>query len=140
MEFVAAYLAVEQARFGAQLKVEIAVDRAADQAFVPAMVLQVLVENAIKHGVSAVPGVGEVVVRGTEGDGRLHLEVRDNGPGGNIESTNGTGFGLRNIRDRLRLYFGGKAEVSLQRDNGMTSVRIEMPAVTSLTSLEQGRT
>jgi signal transduction histidine kinase len=132
MDFVAAYLDVERSRFGARLKIEIAVEEAAQQFMVPAMVMQVLVENAVKHGVCSVPGAGIVRIRGECRAGRLLLEVRDNGngfkPGIRAPGANGAGFGLRNIEDRLHLYFGDRGALRIGREDSMTVVAIEFPA------------
>jgi len=132
MEFVAAYLEVERSRFGPRLKIEIAVEDAAQQLLVPAMVMQVLVENAIKHGVSAVRGAGIVNIRGECRGDRLFLEVRDNGngfkPGMRAARAAGPGFGLRNIEERLHLYFGDRGALRTGREGSMTVVSIEFPA------------
>ena len=132
MDFVAAYLDVERSRFGPRLKIEIAVEDAAQQLLVPAMVMQVLVENAIKHGVCSVRGVGIVNIRGECRNDRLFLEVRDNGdgfrPGARAPRTGGQGFGLRNIEDRLHLYFGDRGALRIGREGSMTVVAIEFPA------------
>jgi LytS/YehU family sensor histidine kinase len=140
LDFITAYLDVERARFGARLQVEIAVEDAARQLLVPAMVLQVLVENAIKHGVSSVRGIGLVAIRAGCRGQRLWLEVRDNGPGPDPEhqllNGNGGGFGLRNIQDRLDLYFAGGSKLRMTRDGAMTVVDVEMPSLLTLASLE----
>ncbi|HXK04815.1 MAG TPA: histidine kinase [Verrucomicrobiae bacterium] len=81
IEFVTAYLRVEQARFGDRLVVELAVDPAAGGVQVPAMCVQPLVENAIKHGTSNVEGIGRVSVCASLDGDILVVEVRDNGPG-----------------------------------------------------------
>jgi hypothetical protein len=132
MDFVAAYLDVEKSRFGARLKIEIAVEEAAMQLMVPAMVMQVLVENAIKHGVCSVRGAGVVNIRGECRGDRLLLEVRDNGhgfqPGTRAPGASGSGFGLRNIEERLRLYFGDRGALRTGREGAMTVVAIELPA------------
>jgi two-component system sensor histidine kinase YesM len=97
------------------------------------MVMQVLVENAIKHGVCSVRGAGIVNIRGERRGDRLFLEVRDNGngfrPGMPAPRSAGPGFGLRNIEDRLHLYFGDRGALRTGRDGSMTVVAIEFPAL-----------
>jgi LytS/YehU family sensor histidine kinase len=143
MDFVAAYLDVERSRFGPRLKIEIAVEDAAQHLLVPAMVMQVLVENAIKHGVCSVRGVGIVNIRGECRGDRLFLEVRDNGngfrPGARPPRTAGQGFGLRNIEDRLHLYFGDQGALRIGREGSMTVVAIEFPAQRAATAGEAVR-
>jgi signal transduction histidine kinase len=132
MDFVTAYLDVERSRFGPRLKIEIAVEEAAQQLLVPAMVMQVLVENAIQHGVCSVRGAGIVNIRGQCRGDRLLLEVRDNGngfkPGDRAPRVGGQGFGLRNIEQRLHLYFGDRGALRIGREGSMTVVAIEFPA------------
>ena len=140
MDFVAAYLDVERSRFGPRLKIEIAVEDAAQQLLVPAMVMQVLVENAIKHGVCSVRGVGVVNIRGECRGDRLFLEVRDNGngftSGARAPRGGGQGFGLRNIEDRLHLYFGDRGVLRIGREGSMTVVALEFPAQRTATAGE----
>lgn len=134
LQFAQAYLDVEQARFGKRLSFSIAADRAAAGAQVPSMLLQTLVENAVKHGISRLRGPGHVAVGARVCDGRLALEVRDTGPGLDAEATrtarpDGENFGLRSVRDRLLGHFGDRAALTLERDAvaGVTVARIEMP-------------
>ena len=78
---VESYLEVERARFGERLAVEIQVDEALAGAPVPAFILQPLVENAIRHGISHNAEGGRVRVEAAAGNGRLRLQVEDDGPG-----------------------------------------------------------
>ncbi len=133
LEAIRAYLHIEQARFGEDFKFRIECDREAGDLRVPAMIVQTLVENAIKHGVSSLttPGFVDVQVR-TSGT-RLRIEVRDNGPGFEPVPARpggaGEGYGLRNIRERLQGYFGEETALRIGRDEArdMTLVTIEMP-------------
>jgi signal transduction histidine kinase len=134
LAFARAYLDVEQARFGQRLTCVIDSDHLAPIPQVPSMMLQTLIENAIKHGVSQTRGPGriEVVVRTTSDV--ITVEVRDTGPGANaphVQPREGEGFGLRSVRERLRGHFGDRASLSLTRDDaaGVTIARIVMPVV-----------
>jgi hypothetical protein len=114
VEFVTAYLRIEQARFGDRLRLEIDVDPAAAHFQIPTMSIQPLIENAIKHGISAVEGAGTVGLRvAFEGDA-LAIEVVDSGPGFppgfSLDGTS-NGHGLRNVAERLRGYYGDRASV-----------------------------
>jgi anti-sigma regulatory factor (Ser/Thr protein kinase) len=133
LDFVSAYLDVEHARYGSRLQVRIEVDTPARSTWVPAMILQVLVENAIQHGIAAVRGPGAVEIRGRLDGEQLALQVLDTGPGfaegkpGNGSS--GSGYGLRNIQERLAGYFADRASLRFGRtEGGMTSVTVELPA------------
>ncbi|MGO9228357.1 MAG: sensor histidine kinase [Bryobacteraceae bacterium] len=143
MDFVTAYLDVERSRFGPRLKIEIAVEEAAQQLLVPAMVMQVLVENAIQHGVCSVRGAGIVNIRGQCRGDRLLLEVRDNGngfkPADRAPRAGGQGFGLRNIEERLHLYFGDRGALRIGREGSMTVVAIEFPAQRVAAAVEGAR-
>src|SRR3546814_19253348 len=76
------------------------------------MMLQTLVENAIKHGLESKPGGGTVWIRATGGSREVSVTVADDGSGFNAESS-GTGIGLKNVRERLRLAYGNAAHLSL---------------------------
>jgi signal transduction histidine kinase len=134
LAFARAYLDVEQARFGNRLSCVIDSDHRPPPPLVPSMLLQTLIENAVKHGVSQTRGPGriEVIVRTTASE--IVVEVRDNGPGPGAAPTlprEGTGFGLRSVRERLAGHFGARAQLSLTRDAaGTTTIaRIVMPIV-----------
>jgi LytS/YehU family sensor histidine kinase len=130
LEFVAAYLRVEEARFGERLQVKVTVDAAATAIQVPAMSIQPLVENAIKHGTSTVEGQGRVGLSVTLNHEALNIEVRDNGPGfpaGFSLAAPGSGHGLRNIAERLSGYYGDSARLSWENDSAGTRVRLTIP-------------
>jgi LytS/YehU family sensor histidine kinase len=134
LTFARAYLDVEQARFGQRLTCTIDSDHLPPVPQVPSMMLQTLIENAVKHGVSQTRGPGriDVIVRTTSD--QVTVEVRDTGPGADaptVQPREGEGFGLRNVRERLRGHFGDRATLSLTRDRsaGVTVARIVMPAV-----------
>jgi two-component system sensor histidine kinase YesM len=101
------------------------------------MIIQTLVENAIKHGISLLATPGFVDVRVQASETCLRIEVRDNGPGfqepGAKSARGGGGYGLRNIRERLRGYFGEQTTLTIGRDEArdMTLVSIEMPRTPS---------
>ncbi len=110
------YLDLERLRFSDRLQTAIQVEDDCHEAAVPVMVLQPLVENAIRHGISRLPegGLLEIAVRRRER--QMILEVRDDGPGlpdgWTLES--GAGVGLGNLRDRLQAHFDGDFELNLE--------------------------
>lgn len=132
LAFARAYLDVEQARFGQRLTCTIDSDHRLPPPQVPSMLLQTLIENAVKHGVSQTRGQGriDVVVRTTADS--VTVEVRDNGPGPGQRPDprrSGEGFGLRSVRERLEGHFGDRASLTLTREEatGLTVARIIMP-------------
>jgi len=139
LDFVRAYLAVEQARFGARLSVRFDVDEQVKQTRIPTMMVQTLVENAVKHGIAPLTGPGRIEIVARREESRLVVEVTDNGktdpgdgrPHGGPAAVRrkSAGYGLKNVRERLAGHFDGAAELSIVRDasRGVTVARIEMP-------------
>jgi LytS/YehU family sensor histidine kinase len=129
LAFVEAYLSVEQARFGVRLRVEFQIDPAANLIPIPAVTIQPLIENAIRHGVSSIDGAWIIRLRATLEDEALSVEVFDNGPGFPKNYSIGAGgHGLRNVADRLAGYYHGTASLSWNCGADGTRVRLEMPA------------
>jgi len=128
-EIVADYLALESVRFEGRLRVEFTVDPEAESVQVPPMILQTLVENALKHGVARRPEGGDVRIHATVADGRLVLRVTNPGElGAHAEAqTNNTQLGLKNIRERLHLLYGDRASLSLLNGSGTVVARVEIP-------------
>jgi GAF domain-containing protein len=136
LEFVQAYLDVERARFGARLHVEIRAEESVRETPIPTLVVQTLVENAVKHGIAAVVGPGRLEVTARRDGVRTRIDVADNGPGfreggaaGASPAGGGEGHGLQSVRRRLQGYFGDQAALAVRRDGarGMTVVSIELP-------------
>jgi len=130
VDFVSSYLRIEKARFGERLQFHCDVDPAAARLLIPAMSIQPLIENAIKHGVSAVEGCGTVTLRAALEDGLLSVEVMDNGPGfptGFSLEERGDGHGLRNVAERLRGYYGDSARLSWESGQSGTRVVLTLP-------------
>lgn len=103
------YLSLEQARYSGRLKVRIEADDEVAGALVPALILQPLVENAVKHGVHAPGRETCIEVLAAREGAALVIHVADDGPGSSIAS--GTGVGLENVRRRLEARFGPQATV-----------------------------
>lgn len=129
LEFLQKYLEIEQTRFQDRLAVRYDIDPDALDAEVPRLILQPLVENAIKHGVSPRSGPGLVEILAVRDGDQLCLEVRDNGVGlsGNARARLHGGVGLSNTRDRLAcLYDGAHALEFSDGQNGL-AVRMRIP-------------
>jgi len=104
------YLDIEQIRFPDRLTVEIDVPAALLDARVPVLILQPVVENAVKYGVARSRGAVTIRISAHEEAGRLHIKVKDDGEGaGDHGDEGGTGVGLRNVRERLIARFGDRA-------------------------------
>jgi two-component system, LytTR family, sensor kinase len=129
LDLVREYLAIEETRFRDRLRAEITSSPAALECLVPPLILQPIVENAVRHGFSAISDAGTVEVTATLADGRLILRVRDDGPGmGAPSPARGTGTGLRNTRERLAQRYGTDARLELlDGPTGGTIVSIDIP-------------
>jgi sensor histidine kinase YesM len=131
LELVNAYLDIERARFGDRLTVEQDISAAALEAVVPPLVVQPIVENAVRHGVSPLIEGGRVMITARVTAGRLRVVVEDDGAG--WEGVSGDelferGYGLRNVRDRLRNRYGEGSWIVVGRsDGGGTRVEIVVP-------------
>jgi signal transduction histidine kinase len=123
-----AYLEVESLRFGDRLRWALEVDDALLDWPVPPLLLQPLVENAVTHGIAPRRGTGQVAVRAAERDGRLVLEVEDDGLGGGTSEDRGSGTALSDLAERLALSFAGEASLEWgPRPQGGYRVRIVLP-------------
>jgi len=133
LALVREYLAIEAARFRDRLHTTITASDEALDCLVPPLILQPLVENAIRHGVSAVSTATRVEVRASVHGGLLILSVRDDGPGMRAVSPQpGSGTGLRNTRERLAQLHGADAGMLIDdAPGGGTIVTIELPRVPS---------
>jgi LytS/YehU family sensor histidine kinase len=114
IEYVQLYLAMEHVRFGPRLKFDVIADDAILHALVPPMILQPLVENAVRHGASRALGPVLITVSARRDGAALLLGVTDDGPGLNMAG-NGGGTGLSNVRERLLTLYGGDAGLTLGR-------------------------
>jgi two-component system, LytTR family, sensor kinase len=125
------YLDIEQVRFQDRLTVEVDANAEVMSAMVPALVLQPLAENAIRHGIAETPGAGRVTVRAfVAPDGRLRLEVCDTGPGLPRSGVIREGIGVANTRARLARLYGPAGRLELtDRAEGGVCARVELPLV-----------
>jgi two-component system, LytTR family, sensor kinase len=125
MALLAPYLSIMRARFGDALCVTCDVEPGVERALVPSLVLQPLVENAIRHGNAASIGRAVIVVRARRVGERVALEVHDDGPGADVVEA---GVGLSTTRDRLRLLYGEAGTLEAGNDpGGGFAVRVGVP-------------
>jgi two-component system sensor histidine kinase AlgZ len=122
------YLAVQQARFGDRLRTAVELDPRAAEVEVPPLLLQPLVENAILHGM-AHRRAGTVTVSARLDGEQVVIEIRDDGPGPGASTHGGTRTSLRDIGERLRLFYGGVASFALEHaPEGGCLARVALPA------------
>jgi two-component system LytT family sensor kinase len=126
LRLLRAYLAIQQTRYGERLRIDIDVAAGCEQSFVPTLILQPLVENAIRHGFSVTPGPGAVGIRASASHGILRIDVTDEGAG--PPQPLREGYGLRNTRSRLQVMYAGAASLSIRACEPRGALaRLEMP-------------
>jgi len=136
MEFLRRYLEIEQIRFGDRLQLKIEFDASTLEAAVPNLILQPLVENAIRHAIEPQEACGQIELRSARDNGRLVLQVSDNGPGLMLkspEAAEASGerrekIGLNNTQERLRKLYGENHDFDLSGNvMGGVTARLSIP-------------
>jgi len=144
LEFVDNYLDIEVVRFGRdRLRVIKELDPGSLDVMIPSMLLQPLVENSIKHGLSSKVDVGSIFLRSRLTDTQLIMEVEDDGVGMGAAHLlekptgfGGTGIGLANVAERLKVLYGDTAKMTIDSREGKgTLVRLRLPALNAEDSL-----
>jgi two-component system, LytTR family, sensor kinase len=141
LQFIDDYLDIEVARFGRDnLEIVTELGEETLEAFVPSMLLQPIVENCLKHGLAPKIGGGKIQLRTTARDGRLHVEIEDNGVGISEEKMPHVyveGIGLSNVRERLRVLYGTDFHLGIESRPGEgTVIRIDIPELVATTPAE----
>jgi two-component system LytT family sensor kinase len=141
LDFTDDYLDIEVVRFGEKLRVVKEIAPETLDIIVPSMLLQPLIENSIKHGLEPRISGGTITLRSRIADGRLLLEIEDDGvgiePGGPTTAPvsglvrEGSGIGMRNVRERIQVLYGDEAHVDIvSRPGRGTRVSLRMPLAT----------
>jgi len=137
LEFIDDYLDIEVIRFGRD-KLQFFKDISPDalDAFVPSMLLQPMIENAIKHGLAPRLEGGQISVRAELANGRLAIEIKDNGmgiPPERLREVYAGGIGISNVNERLRLLYGNQFKMEIRSEGGQgTSIEIEIPELATV--------
>jgi two-component system LytT family sensor kinase len=131
LSFIQDYLSIEMVRFGDKLHFETDVESETLDLLIPSMLLQPLVENSIKHGLSAKIEGGTIRVRTRRGDSKLRLWVEDDGvgiPEARLATLLDQGIGVSNVNERLKVLFGNDYRMWIESQPGRgTQIEIEMP-------------
>jgi two-component system LytT family sensor kinase len=126
MEFLRTYLSIEEARFGDRLRIAFDVQPEAAAAQIPSLILQPLVENALKHGLGPKPGPGHLKISAQVEGGRIRLRVEDDGMG--LKPSQPRGTGLTNVAERLRTLYRDDANLTLEpAESGGTRATLLIP-------------
>jgi len=129
LEFLQKYLDIQKARFAERLELRVEIPRELCKAQVPSLILQPIVENAVKHGIANRAKGGAIEISALRSDGMLTLSVYNDGPPlpAESESSNG-GIGLRNVRTRLGSLYGNAFELKMgNEERGGVRVSVSMP-------------
>jgi two-component system LytT family sensor kinase len=132
LSFIDDYLDIEVARFGED-NLDIVKEIGEDtlETFIPSMLLQPIVENSLKHGLAPKVEGGRIFLRTANRDGRLHIEIEDNGVGISEEKMPHVyveGIGLSNVRERLRVLYGTDFNLDIASQEGQgTKIKIDVP-------------
>lgn len=119
LEYLQLYLSIERVRFADRLRVEISVDPATRQASVPHLILQPIVENAIRHGIGKSSSAGRILISTARTGGTVEIRVQDDGPGfSRGHSPEHEGIGLANTRSRLQQLYGTGAGLEIENGQG----------------------
>jgi two-component system, LytTR family, sensor kinase len=132
LEFLKCYLEIERIRFQDRLTVQMDIEPQALDARLPNLILQPIVENAIRHGISQRTGAGRIEIEARRLNGTLHVQVTDNGPGLSSDSNTGSivkaGVGLANTQARLKQLYGEEHRLDLSNAaTGGLTVILEIP-------------
>jgi LytS/YehU family sensor histidine kinase len=122
LEIVKTYLSIEQVRFGDRLKFTTKLESGLEKFQIPRLLLQPIVENAIKHGISKISGDGKIEVNIYEKSDNIILSVHDSGV--LFPEEMASGYGLRSIQDKLRLIYGNDAALEIHNEPQYKSVVI----------------
>lgn len=127
IDLVSRYLAIEKVRFGSRLTVKMNVDDAAADASVPPLLLQPLIENAVRHGIASMVGGGTIELTATRSDGLLKIRIVNPADPDRVQNR-GESIGLENARGRLSAISNGRAVFRTVEADGRFTVEIEVPA------------
>jgi two-component system, LytTR family, sensor kinase len=129
LEYLRLYLAIEQVRFADRLRVEVLADPEAQEASVPQLILQPIVENAIRHGIGRSSSAGRILINASKIDGKVELRVQDDGPGLSPRHVSpDQGIGLANTRARLQQLYGQDAGLEIRNcERGGVIVTMTIP-------------
>ncbi|HEV8541545.1 MAG TPA: histidine kinase, partial [Verrucomicrobiae bacterium] len=128
LDFLSRYLEIEKTRFRERLNIEMNIAPETLKALVPNLVLQPLVENAIRHGIERHARPGKIILRAEQQNGHLRLEVQDNGGGLPREGPKREGIGISNTRSRLQQLYGPDQKFELQNvESGGLLARVIIP-------------
>jgi len=134
--FLKCYLDIERTRFQDRLTVNLEIDPHTLEVHVPNLILQPIVENAVQHGIARQTDAGLITIRASKLQGRLLIEVEDNGPGLNANQNGNSGIGLKNTKSRLEQFYGNDFSFRIGKANAQgVLVSINIPVATLMSDM-----
>ncbi|MEP1095685.1 MAG: histidine kinase [Cyclobacteriaceae bacterium] len=131
LDYVRDYLKIEKFRFDDRLEIIFSFDEDLMRYKVPPLILQPLVENAIKHGFQDARKIGHIIIKGSKEASQLYLSVQDNGPGQVNAKSTLSGIGIRNVKNRLEKLFPGQSGVEIATsDESGFRIELRLPLIT----------
>ena len=127
IQFIEHYLGIQQVRFQNRLRVDIQIPEEMHRAAVPALILQPIVENAVRHAVASTQETAQIEIRGSYLPESIKLEIRDNGPGFHSTQIRRSGLGICNTRTRLKDLYGNRQQFLLQNTSPGALVTFQIP-------------
>jgi LytS/YehU family sensor histidine kinase len=129
VEYLQRYLDIQKVRFGERLQVKVDIPAELRKAWVPGLLLQPLVENAIKHGIAKRAAGGVVRITGAQIEGKLCLRIYNDGPDvSDVGRASGAGVGISNLRTRLQILHGNESDLKLNHlEKGAVEVIVMLP-------------
>lgn len=128
IEVVQDFLELCKVQYEERLQFEVEIAHEVLDRTIPPMIIQILVENSVKHGIGSTPGGGKVSIKAFQYESELHIEVRNTGNWNkNLKKSDSHGIGLPNIRRRLQIIYGDKASMHLSEEDSHVVARIKIP-------------
>lgn len=121
------YMAIEQVRFGNRLNVNISTDNSTSDLSIPALVLQPLVENAIKYGLNSQLGTVDIIVKIVREQEVLLISIENSFESESVEANKGTGYGIKSIDSKLKLLYKRNDLLQIQQENNVFRVIVKIP-------------
>ena len=131
LDMLERYLEIEKLRFDESMRIDVRTDKSSLDVMVPGLIIQPIVENAIRHGAARLPGADPISIDANAGNGRLRISIvnpTSAGTNGKREAE-GARFGVRYVRERLRQFYGSRATFDLDIGEAKTVATIDIPAV-----------
>lgn len=121
------FLEIEKIRFGNRLIIDLSCDVACEEKKLPPLLIQPLVENALKHGLNTQNNTIEIKITCKLVENSLHIAIENPYDDDNVPQFKGTGYGIQSVKKRLQLFYGQTDRLRIERENGIFKVTLQIP-------------